>query len=135
MKQFEPEIGQAVFGQPYKTYAVSDLCRSALNMIRDTMDRVMWNINQKEYENPFSNSGNNYEGTVFKVCAYDWNEDNKQSFNFKYKDIEISWYKYLGRGMSCNKDLTYAEINTMLIDCLTELRELDLKHFEETKPF
>lgn len=40
--------------------------------------------------------------------------------NFKYKNIEISWYKYLGRGMDI-PEMTYEELDEMLNDCIKSL--------------
>ena len=58
----------------------------------------MWNKNQEEYDSPFDNTGNSFIGENFEVHAYDWDEDSSQEYNFKFGDIKISWYKYLGRG-------------------------------------
>ena len=52
--KYEPEIGQALFGQPYNEYDCSELCIAALMSINDELERVMWNLDQKEYESPFS---------------------------------------------------------------------------------
>lgn len=55
--------------------------------------------------------------------AYEWNEDIEQQFNFKYKDIEISWYKYLGRDTTINKEITPEEAADMFNDCIDSLKE------------
>ena len=123
-----PELGQACFGQPYLQHGCSYLCKATLESISSEWDRVMWNINQKELPNPFGNTGARWKCDEFEVNAYDWNEDNEQSYNFKWKDIEISWYKYLGRGMSCNRDLTPQEISTMLDACLEALIDYENKN-------
>jgi len=124
---YEPELGQMVFGQPFKTYGCSNLLNAALENISEEWERVMWNINQKEMPNPFCNTGSKWKCTEFEVNAYDWNDDNEQLYNFKWKDIEVSWYKYLGRGMSCNKNLSSKKISDMLNACLKALIELEKK--------
>jgi len=78
-------------------------------MISREWDRVMWNINQKEIPSPFENTATTWKCDTFEIEAYSWNEDYDQPYNFKYKDIEISWYKYFGRGMSVNKQVKYNE--------------------------
>ena len=78
----------------------------------------MWNKNQKEYESPFDNTANKFFNKVFQVQAYEWNEDIEQQFNFKYKDIKISWYKYLGRDTTINKEITPEEAADMFNDCI-----------------
>lgn len=67
-----------------------DLIVAILRQIENELCRVMWNNTQKEYPSPFSNTGNKYKNKVFEVRAYDWSENPKVEWNFKYKDIEIS---------------------------------------------
>ena len=127
MAKYEPEIGQALFGQPSQEYEASNLLVAALNAIREDLLRVYWNINQKEMEDPFSNSGNKYKNDIFEIEAYSWNEDVVQPYNFKWKDFEVSWYKYLGRGTSTNREIEPKEINQMLNECLEALQKEDTK--------
>lgn len=94
-----------------------------LKEIDNQLLRIMWNKNQKEYESPFGNTGNKFFNKVFQVQAYEWNEDIEQQFNFKYKDIEISWYKYLGRDTTINKEITPEEAADMFNDCIDSLKE------------
>lgn len=94
-----------------------------LKEIDNQLLRIMWNKNQKEYESPFGNTGNKFFNKVFQVQAYEWNEDIEQQFNFKYKDIEISWYKYLGRDTTINKEITPEEAADMFNDCINSLKE------------
>jgi hypothetical protein len=125
MEKYTPELGQAVFGQPYKTYKASELLEAALSSIDSELRRVMWNINQKEYESPFSNTANSFVSDTFEAHAYDWNDEHNQPYNFKWKDIEISWYKYMGRGMSINKQITNDEIELLLDNCLAAIRSYE----------
>jgi len=126
MSEYEPELGQAVFGQPYKEYEISNLLYAALQRIDTELDRVMGNVTQKEYHSPFANSGNDFKCDAFEVHAYSWDETIEQEYNFKWRDIEISWYKYLGRGMSVNRVMSNDYIAQMLDDCL-----LALENYEE----
>ena len=126
-KQYKPELGQMCFGQPCQTYEVSQLLAAALDAIRARLDIAMWNINQKDYSSPFGNTGNSFVCDVFEVHAYEWNEENEQSFNFKWKDIEVGWYKYLGRGMSVNREVKPEEIAVMLDECLAAIQEYEKK--------
>lgn len=120
MSNYIPELGQAVFGQPSQAYACGNYIEAALMMIRDELDRVMGNITQKSYNSPFNNSGERFECDVFKVHAYSWG-DEPQPWNFTWKDVEISWYKWLGRGMSINRTLLPDECAIMLDECLSAL--------------
>lgn len=125
MSEFQPEIGQALFGQPHQMHTVPDIWDAALCYLRESLDRVMWNREQREYASPFCNTGNSFECPTFKVDAYDWDDERKQPFNFKWRHVEISWYKYLGRGMSANVKLSPDLAAQMLAECLPAVSELD----------
>jgi len=125
MEKYKTELGQAFFGQESKEYAVEEILEASLLMISKEWDRVMWNINQKKMHSPFSNTGVRWECDTFKLEAYSWNDEYEQPYNFKYKDIEVSWYKYFGRGMSVNKEVAYDEVQKMLVDCLNALRKYE----------
>ncbi len=123
---YEPEIGQWAFGQPYKEYRASALLIAALDAIDGELDRIMWNIHQERYESPFGNTGNSFqELDDFQVEAYSWNEEYEQPWNFKCGDIEVSWYKYSGRGTSVNREVLPSEIAQMLDACLSALHEYE----------
>ena len=119
------------FGQLLNTNNVifqQDCPEWIIALLRDlnrNLKRVMWNINQEEYESPFENTGNVFVGENFEVHAYNWN-DVGQPFNFKYTNIEISWYKYLGRGTTINGFYEPREIIEMYNVCLNEIERMDL---------
>lgn len=100
----------------------NELVISALKSIKESLDIYMWNKTQKNYDSPFGNTGNSFKNDVFEVNAYYWGADEKEMEkpNFKYKNIEISWYKYLGRGMDI-PEMTYEELDDMLNECLKSL--------------
>ena len=127
-EEYIPELGQACFGQAWKSYKSSNLLYSALYAIHEELCRVMWNIDQEEYDSPFMNTANRFDCDIFSVEAYSWNEDYVQPWNFKWNDIEVSWYKYLGRGMSVNRILTNDEISIMLDSCLEALLQYEKEH-------
>lgn len=98
-----------------------------LRMIDSELCRVMWNINQKEYDSPFCNTGNKFECDVFEVEAYNWDDDITQEFNFWYKpgDIKIAWYKYLGRDTIVLGEYTPDQYIQMFDDCIEIIQESD----------
>jgi hypothetical protein len=124
---YEPEIGQMCFGQKWQQFAVSELCEAALFHIERELSRVMWNMHQEDYNSPFDNTGNveGFKNDVFEVHAYDWNEEHKQPFNFKWKDVEISWYKYCARGISANQEIKSDKLDQMLNECIDSLRKME----------
>ena len=125
MPNYVPELGQAMFGQPTKQYDCPEWVEAYLILISQELDRVMWNVSQEEYNSPFSNTGNKFKNKTFEVEAYSWNDEIPQPYNFKWKDVEISWYKYMGRGMSINQKLTHKKGEQMLNKCLESIRAMD----------
>ena len=85
----------------------------------------MRNKKRELYDNPFDNTGNSFKNDVFEVQAYNWNDDIHQDYNFKWQDVEISWYKYLGRDTTINKHLTEKEARVMYDACLASIRAME----------
>lgn len=119
-KPYQPELGQMCFGQPWQQHETSELVRAVLSRIDDELGRVIWNTTQEAYNSPFGNTSESFKCDAFEVQAYSWAEDG-QPYNFKWRDVEISWYKYLGRGMSANKVLEPGLLSEMLDDCMAAL--------------
>lgn len=114
-KIYEPEIGQACFGQPWQSFEPNSDVMCALECLANA-----WYV-YKDTDNPFSNTGYYYDGNIFCVHAYSWNGDEEQKWNFKWKDIRISWYKHMRRGTTINRDMDKKEIKEMLTECLREM--------------
>lgn len=109
---YQPELGQAIFGQPTKSFTVQSQTEVALESIRWAVSTFAPAI-----DDPFGNTGSRYRWSCFQVHAYSWGDDEQQ-FNFKWRDFEVSWYKYFGRGMSCNRKIKPAELQLMARECL-----------------
>ena len=123
MKPFTPQIGQFLYGQSWQPWDCPEYIVALLRYLDYEMDRV-WRNNSIQYDSPFDNSGNviGYRNDVFEVHAYDWGEE-QQGFNFKYEDIEISWYKGLGRATTINRLVTPDEMVVMFSRCLESVRK------------
>lgn len=122
---YKPELGQMIFGNPYQEHKGTGLLEAALGLMSDELERVMLNKGHHNYLSPFSNTGNKYENSVFKVHAYDWGDED-QPWNLKWGDFEVSWYKYYTRGLSCNKPPEPKLIEEMLDACLESVRREDV---------
>jgi len=131
--EYEPELGQMCFGQPSQELECPTYVEAALEYLAESF---FYN-KDISVENPFRNTGWQWSNKVFEVNAYNWDEDKIQPFNFKYKDIEVSWYKYLGRGMSINREVTEIECWKMLKDCVESILDYllcgSLKDFKKIK--
>lgn len=103
-------------------WADENTITAILAYIEEELCRIMGNILQDDYDDPFQNSGNvtGFKTETFEVHAYDWGNDN-QPYNFKWKDFEVSWYKHARRGLYCNRPITNNELNLMLEQCLESL--------------
>jgi hypothetical protein len=116
MSEYEPELGQACMGQPTQQFECPDYVTAALEYLA-----TLFYDKNLSRENPFRNTGWSFINTVFMVHAYDWDDAKTQPFNFKYKDIEVSWYKYLGRGISINREVSEKECWEMLKECVESI--------------
>ena len=112
---YQPELGQGLYGQPWQRLAVPSYLETALGLIAAVMPHDGYG------GTPFDNSGMRFEGDVFKVHAYSWDEDEEQEWNFAWRDLRVSWYKYLGRGMSMNRAVAVREVAEMVKECLDAL--------------
>lgn len=73
--------------------------------------------------NPTQNEGSEFINNTFAMRSFDWSDTDEYLPNFKYKDFEVEWYKYLGRGMHINESITPEQINVMLNNCLESLNQ------------
>lgn len=123
MSTYTPELGQAIFGQPHQQYEVPAIMEAVLDAISQEYGIAYWNAKQAECPSPFGNNGTRLETPTFKVHAYDWG-DEEQPWNFAWRDLRISWYKWCGRGMSANMQVTPDVANECLEECLAEIRKM-----------
>jgi len=145
MKDYEPELGQAVYGNPYKRYdlSTSDPLYSALEAIRRFIEAVYW----EDELDPFANGGEELKGDTFHIQAYSWADcycgayygipapENctcgykEQKYNFRWdgtdeiEPIVVSWYKYFPRGISVNRSSVLEEVQIMLREIISYLIE------------
>lgn len=122
------ELGNLMFNtNKNQQYECPRWIVALLNELDNQLDRVMWNIHQEEYQSPFENTANSFKNDVFKVQAYGWSDDIEQPYNFKCGDIEISWYKYLGRDTTINGEYEPQVIIDMFNKCLKSILNMDVK--------
>ena len=105
------------------------LIKATLRELEAEMDRLYFNKNQKEMISPFQNTGAEYSNDTFSVRAYNWDDENDCSPNFKYKDLQIWWYKHAHRGVEWlyknerNSIVPSEFLNQMLKDCIESISE------------
>lgn len=113
--EYQPELGQMCSGQQWQQHE----CPEKVQSVLDSLQSAWYSV--RGDENPFSNTGARFDGVKFKAHAYSWNDDEEQEFNFAWRDVRVSWYKYLGRGTTINRDMTDDEVIEMLRECMAEL--------------
>lgn len=96
-------------------FAISTTLLAALESIREKWDELM-----PAKPSPFSNNASAFVCDVFSVEAYSWTNEN-QSYNFKWGDVEVSWYKYFGRSMTANRPVSRSEAGELMTACLNAL--------------
>jgi len=124
MEEFKPELGQMFFA----TNSLDKKCPTYLTDYLKQLDASMRKVKlcYDKYngnETPFANCAISYDNDTFLAHAYDWNEDNEQEYNFKYKGLKISWYKYLGRSMSCNFIPDEEYCRNMIAECIKSINK------------
>lgn len=120
------ELGNIMFNtNKNQSYECPQYIIALLRDINRVLNRMMWNNTQKEYDSPFENTGNTFKCSVFEVQAYSWDDSIEQEYNFKFNDIKISWYKYLGRDTTINKQITPERAIEMYDKCIKKLNKMD----------
>lgn len=97
-----------------------------LNDLDEEIARCYWNKNQKKWESPLQNTGNQYINDTFELKAYDWGAEMNQ-YNFKYNDLEIYWYKHALRCPQANKKIDTDEFIFIYEQCIKSI----YRDFEE----
>lgn len=128
MKKYEPEMGQAVFGQPWQEYPTPEWAIALLEGIRARIKVAGWNEYQREFD-PFDDwedaeiFNKKHKEMGFEVWPYSWDDEKEQKYNFKVRDIEFRWYKHIGRGDTVNRKITTKEMAEIFDKCANNLSE------------
>ena len=116
---YEPEMGQAVFGNPMGEFDFDSMENSGI--VEDMLRIISW------YATGDSSYSDEFKNDVFELRSYYWGEDDEIEAlpNFKhYKTgLEIRWYKYIGRGMSVNKHVCPECFYNVFVECMNSLTQ------------
>lgn len=104
-----------------------------LSELGNQLERVMHNMGEKYYDNPFENTANSFENNIFKVQAYSWNDDEVQPYNFKCDNVKVSWYKYLGRDTTINEEYDVEFLVNIFNKCLDSILEMEKEYFKNKR--
>lgn len=127
LKPYEPELGQWAFGAPTGEFELGELEDWVVSSLRTiaTLTKV------KELGRNYGGHAVNFQNGVFEMRNYHWctescppePEDCSDAAlpNFKSGDVEIRWYKHLGRGVSVNREVTREELTEVFQRCRESL--------------
>jgi hypothetical protein len=120
---FQPTIAHALFGQGGQQFECPELMTAALDALGNEIVRVVCNLHQNSFRSPRDNAASAFRCETFGMWAYSWGDDD-QPYNFFHPrtGIAVSWYKYGGRGESCNVALTPDVISEVFNECLEAVR-------------
>jgi hypothetical protein len=123
-KRYEPEIGQACFGNAYGEFDAGDLGDACVTLILYEIERVFWNTRQKQWDR-FDDPG--IEGIEYH--SYYWGDDEEEAAkpNLAGFGLEVRWYKHPGRGMTTNIEIEANGWSDWLDAMLTAIRAADVR--------
>lgn len=128
------ELGNLMFNtNKNQIYECPKWVIALLDAIDVKLEICYKNKYHKEYDSPFRNTGNRFYNDTFSVEAYNWNDEEEQQYNFKCGNIEISWYKYLGRDTTINKEYSETYIIKMFDKCIESLNNMEDQHWLSEK--
>lgn len=120
---FVPPIGQLACGNLWGTFDFGELA----DFVSDELCALSEMLGKK---NPDAQAhgclggewgyGQDFKNDTFEMHPYWWgNEDAPEAYepNFQCGDLEIRWYKYIGRGMSVNHAVTRQELEEIFRKC------------------
>jgi len=101
------ELGQLLFHRDsILEYEVPLFVEALLSYIREEVQRIYWNINQKE----LNLETDEWVEKEFAFRPYDWNFDvesekrDSQVSNIEFDGVKINFYKHFWRSMTSNID-------------------------------
>lgn len=108
--------------QEFEAYWASDGIDLIANKLADI---------SREYDGIGANTNSFFENDTFMMKDYCWCDNEREGHeeacppNFVHKPTNfiITWYKYYGRGMTANKNLSALEWLEILKDCIQSLEE------------
>jgi hypothetical protein len=124
MSNFHPPINQVLLSNT-ESYPI-EMQEHVIQMIVN-IGNALYDSGLVPYSNPVDNCGQKYEGPTFAIRSYCWCEGDDHPNgcppNFEWRDFKCSWYKYIGRGSSQNREMSEEEAKEMGKVCIQEIME------------
>ena len=140
MSEYKPELGQMCFGSPPGRYAIPEYACACFEYLLAEIRRVFGNARQRvwdEYEDP-EIPGIEWRPYYWSDCVCPEDGPHRPDCpaclpNFKAFGAEIRWYKYPGRGMSCDVDWDERRWRVWFDACLAQIRAGEDKEIKDGK--
>lgn len=122
-KQFEAPLGQLVCGNPWGALdfgGLLDYVSGELYVLSEMLGRKNPDDQAHGCLGGEWGYGQDFKSDVFEMHPYWWGDENAPEAyrpNFKCGDLEVRWYKYIGRGMSVNRAVTRRELESIFRHC------------------
>lgn len=136
MGSFVPELGQAAFGNPAGEYDLPDIGDACVMYLLDEFNRVASNAGLCDMgsirEMPHMEIAD--VGMCHRPYYWHFGDDDEPDAvkpNLSFGGVEIRWYKYPGRSMSCNMEMTPDQWASWLHKALKALRDYDAARWAE----
>jgi len=140
-QQYEPELGQMMFGNVYDEFDLGEHEQYVARKLYD-LSETLGKMNPEEQAHGLLGGewgyGQDFKNDVFEMHHYYWGdctcgaEEAEEERphdptcpivlpNFRCGEIEIRWYKYIGRGMTINQKVTRKELKEIFQKCRESL--------------
>ncbi len=122
LKPYNPELGQLMYDSPVGEFELGDMETWVVDNLRDIAKHTKVN----DLGGNVGGHGVNFQNDVFEMRNYHWCNDGGDCEiaaqpNFKSGSVEFRWYKYLGRGMSVNRQVTEEVLTEIFQRCKDSL--------------
>lgn len=99
-------------------------CPVELLVALDKIEKALLVAQPAGVGTPFEYNRAKFSNSTFTVQSYV--DGQFIPYNFKWRDIEVSWYINLGRLTTVNRDVTKEEIDKLTLECLESLNRVKL---------
>lgn len=136
MKEYNPvdhSIVQASFGS-WEQFECDDFIEALLHAILEEIKRVHWNLYQHSWD-PTWNGDAVYDPEIPGIgfvryydndCECEDGTCRQCKPNFEFGGVKFKWYKWPGRGMSCNKSWSPSEWKDWFDSCIKHVTSFDV---------
>ena len=114
---YELELGQAIFGNPVSEFDFDNMEDSS---VTERMIRII-----SYFATGDSSYSDSFQNDIFELRSYYCGDDEELEVlpNFKHKEsgLEVRWYKYIGRGMSINRNICPKCFYSIFVECMNSI--------------